>query len=348
MIPIDLRSDTVTQPTEAMRRAMAAAEVGDDVFGEDPTVRRLEALAAERTGKAAALFVTSGTMANLVCQMVHCGRGDEMILGDQSHIFYYEQGGSAALGGIHPRIVPNRPDGTIDPAHIAAAVRADDVHFPRSRLLVLENTHNRCNGYPLEKSYIDGVAETARAARMKLHIDGARIFNAAEATGTSPAELSAAADSITFCLSKGLCAPVGSVLCGSSDFVARARRARKLLGGGMRQAGVLAAAGIVAIEEMTARLAQDHANAARLASGLAGIEGISLDPSLVRTNIVFFHLNENGPDAATFRQALAERGVRVLALGPRSLRAVTHHPITENEIRVAISEIGACVQELHR
>ena len=345
---VDLRSDTITQPTSKMRTAMANAELGDDVFGEDPTVARLETLAAYTMGKEAALFVSSGTMGNLVSQLAHCGRGDEIILGDQSHVFYYEQGGSAAVGGLHARTLPNRADGTIDPADILAAIRPEDIHFPRSRLLILENTHNRCNGYPLEKSYIDEVAETARSAGMKLHIDGARIFNAAEATGTSPAELSAAADSITFCLSKGLCAPVGSVLCGSSDFVARARRARKLLGGGMRQAGVLAAAGIVAIEEMTARLAQDHANAARLASGLAGIEGISLDPSQVRTNIVFFHLNENGPDAATFRQALAERGVRVLALGPRSLRAVTHHPITENEIRVAISEIGACVQELHR
>ncbi len=336
MEPIDLRSDTVTVPTGAMRRAMAEAEVGDDVFGEDPTVRRLEEMAAERMGKEAALLVSSGTMANLVCQMAHCGRGDEMILGDQAHIFFYEQGGCAAVGGIHPRTVENRPDGTVDLAAIEAAVRADDVHFPQSRLLVLENTHNRCSGSPLDVPFMAAAGKVARRHGLAIHVDGARIFNAAVALNRTPAELAAEADSISFCLSKGLCAPVGSLVCANRDFVLKARRVRKVLGGGMRQAGVIAAAGIVALTEMTDRLSEDHENARVLAEAVAGIGGLSADPERVRTNIVFIGTAGTGKAAAEIAARLKDRGVLCLASGPDTLRAVTHHPISRADIDRAI------------
>ena len=333
---IDLRSDTLTHPTAAMRRAMAAAEVGDDVFGEDPTISRLEAMAAKRMGKQAALFVASGTMGNLVSQLAHCQRGDEIILGDQSHIFFYEQGGSAAVGGIHSRTVPNRPDGTMDLKAIEAAIRTEDIHFPRTRLIVLENTHNRCCGHPLSPAYMQEVAALARTHGLKVHVDGARIFNAAAALGIEPRPLVETADSVSFCLSKGLSAPVGSLVCGPSDFVARARRARKVLGGGMRQAGVLAAAGIVALEEMTGRLAEDHANAKRLAEGLASLEGLSVDPRRIRTNIVFVDVVQEDLTAAELSASLADGGVRVLPLGPRQIRAVTHRHIRSGDIDRAL------------
>jgi len=334
--PLDLRSDTITRPTESMRRAMAAAEVGDDVFCEDPTVNRLEALAAERLGKEAGLFVSSGTLGNLVCQLTHCGRGDEMILGDQAHIFYYEQGGSAAVGGIHPHIIPNLPDGRLDLETIEAAVRPENVHFPRSRLIVLENTHNRCNGSPLGPDYLKQVGELARGHGLKLHIDGARLFNAAVALHVDAADLVVEADSVSICLSKGLAAPVGSVVCGSRAFIEQARRNRKILGGGMRQAGVLAAAGIVALTEMTARLADDHANARRLAEGLAELGGISVEPETVHTNIVFIEVDAGRMSAAALAKKLEAAGVRVLASGPRQLRAVTHYHITAEHIYAAL------------
>ena len=334
---IDLRSDTITLPTPAMRKAMAAAEVGDDVFGEDPTVRRLEALAAQRMGKEAALLVASGTMGNLVCQMAHCGRGDEMILGDKSHIFYYEQGGSAAIGGIHPRIVPNQPDGTLLPEDVLSAIRIDNIHFPVTRLIVLENTHNLCNGSPLTLSYLKQVGEIAHGNGLKLHVDGARIFNAAIALGVSPADLSAPADSISFCLSKGLAAPVGSLVCGSEAFIAKARRIRKVLGGGMRQAGIIAAAGIVALEQMVERLSEDHDNARHLAEGLADLEGLSLgDLEQVKTNIIYIDLTLDLP-ASEAAQKLEKAGVRVNPVGPHRLRAVTHHGITAEDVDTAVA-----------
>ena len=258
---VDLRSDTLTRPTDAMSRAMAAADVGDDVFGEDPTVNRLEEMAADRMGKEAALFVASGTMGNLVSLLTHCARGEEIILGSFAHTFYFEQGGSAAVGGIHPRTLPNQPDGTLTVSDIEGAVRPDNVHFPRTRLIVLENTHNLCGGHPLDIDYMRAVGDIARRHSLKIHVDGARFFNAAVALDVPAAKLAADADSVSFCLSKGLAAPVGSVVCGNHDFIAEARRARKILGGGMRQAGVLAAAGIVALNEMVDRLADDHANA---------------------------------------------------------------------------------------
>jgi threonine aldolase len=337
MRTVELRSDTMTRPTPAMRKAMAEADVGDDVFGEDQTVNRLEMLAAERLHKEAALFVCSGTMANLVSQMAHCGRGDEMILGSLAHSFYYEQGGSAAVASIHPRTIPNQADGKLALDEIEAAIRTDNIHFPRTRLIALENTHNLCGGAPLEAAYVREVAAIARRHGIGLHVDGARLFNAAVALGVPAHRLVADADSVSVCLSKGLAAPVGSVVCGSREFIQTARRARKLLGGGMRQAGVLAAAGIVALTEMVERLAEDHANARRLAEGLAGISGLELDPGRYVTNIVYFDVTRQGLTAAELVARLQREGVRMLAAGPRSLRAVTHYEATAQDIEFALS-----------
>ncbi len=341
---IDLRSDTVTLPTQAMREAMYRAEVGDDVYGEDPTVNRLEAMAAERMGKEAALFVVSGTMANLVALLTHCGRGDEIIVGDLAHTFLYEQGGASALGGIHVHTVRNRPDGTLDLQEIEGAVRADNVHFPRTRLVCLENTHNRCGGMPLTPEYTAAVGALARGHGLAVHLDGARIFNAAVALGVDVRDLTRDVDTVSFCLSKGLGAPVGSLLCGTRDFIAEARRNRKVVGGGMRQAGVIAAAGIVALEQMVDRLAEDHENARRLAFGLAEIPGISLDPTQVRTNIVIFDLVAERPTPAEFAARLGEAGVKVLALGQR-IRLVTHHGIDAADIDRALAVIGEVMKE---
>lgn len=329
---VDLRSDTLTRPTPAMSQAIAEAEVGDDVFGEDPTVNKLEALAAERLGKEAALFVASGTMGNLVSLLAHCGRGEEIILGSLSHTFFFEQGGSSAVGGIHPRTIPNQPDGTLPLPEIEAAIRADNIHFPRTRLIVLENTHNLCSGYPLDIDYMQAVGDIARRHDLKIHVDGARFFNAAVALSVAPDKLAAEADSVSFCLSKGLAAPVGSVVCGSRDFIARARRARKVVGGGMRQAGVLAAAGIVALTEMVDRLADDHANARKLAQGLAKLPGISIHLSQINSNIVFFELARDDMTAEQLVKMLNDMGVRMLPVGVGRIRAVTHYHITAEDI----------------
>nr|HID14113.1 low-specificity L-threonine aldolase [Anaerolineae bacterium] len=339
---IDLRSDTVTQPTPAMREAMYRAEVGDDVFGEDPTVNRLERMAADRLGKEAALFVASGTMGNLVALLTHCGRGDEVILGDRCHTFLFEQGGMAALGGITPRPIPNQPDGTLRLEDVVGAIRADNLHFPRTRLVCLENTHNMCNGTPLTGEYTAQVAHLAHNHGLRVHLDGARIFNAAVALGVDVRELVREVDSVMFCLSKGLCAPVGSLLCGSADFIAEARRARKVVGGGMRQAGVLAAAGLVALEQMTDRLAEDHARAKRLVEGLARIPGVEVTP--VTTNILYFRLTEGvskTPEEVV--EALAERGVRVLGREDGRFRAVTHYWISDEDIERTIEAMREVV-----
>ena len=334
---IDLRSDTITRPTPAMRRAMADAEVGDDVFKEDPTVNRLEEMAARRMGKPAALLVASGTMGNLVSQLAHCGRGDETILGDQSHVFFYEQGGASALGGIHPRTLPNNVDGTIDVEKIEAAIRPDDDHFPASRLVILENTHNRCSGTPLTAAYTAAVGRLAHRHGLKLHIDGARLFNAALSLGVDVAELAAPADSVTFCLSKGLAAPMGSVLCGDGAFIARARRVRKSVGGGMRQAGIIAAAGIVALTEMTDRLAEDHANARALAVGLAEIPGLQVDPDAICTNIVYFRVDRDRMDASAMVARLGEQGIRVLPTAKDQMRAVLNYHVTAADVGRALA-----------
>lgn len=336
MPPIDLRSDTVTKPTPAMRRAMYEAEVGDDVLGDDPTVKRLEALAAERVGKEAALYVPSGTMANLISVLVHCRRGEEMILGDQAHIYIYEAGGSAAVGSVHPRPVPNLPNGQLDLALVEAAIRDENVHTPRTRLLALENTHNRCSGAVLPLSYMHAAGDLARRRGLKLHLDGARLFNAAAALGVPAAEIAAPCDSVSFCLSKGLGAPVGSLVAGSREFVDEARRQRKVLGGGMRQSGVLAAAGIIALTEMTERLAEDHARARRLAEGLTRLPGIVLDPQDVPTNIVIFALERADLTPAQLIARLADQGVWVLSMGGQRLRAVTNYHIDDEAVDRAV------------
>ena len=334
---VDLRSDTVTLPTITMRQAMFDAPLGDDVYGEDPTVNRLEAMAAERLGKEAALFVPSGTMANLVCLLSHCARGDEAIMGHSAHTFLFEAGSSAAVGGIHPSTVPNQPDGTMDLTELAGAIRdANNDHYPHSRLICLENTHNRCGGAVLTPMYMTQVRELADRHGLAIHLDGARIFNAAAALGVDASELARDADSVSFCLSKGLAAPVGSVVCGSAVFMRKARRQRKMLGGGMRQAGVLAAAGIVALETMTDRLVDDHANAKRLAQGLAQSPDILLDAGRVQTNIVIFEMAPEAISPKQFAQGLAARGVKVGVIGGRRLRAVTHCDVSTEDIDYAI------------
>jgi threonine aldolase len=339
--PVDLRSDTVTRPTPAMRAAMAAAEVGDDVFGDDPTVNRLEEFAAVRLGKAAAVFVPSGTMGNLAALLAWCARGDEIILGQESHTFIFEAGGSAAVGGIHPRPLANQPDGTLDLAAVEEAVRVDNVHYPITRLICLENTHNRCGGAVFGPAYMADIRQLADRHGLALHLDGARLFNAAAALGVDARELARDADSVTFCLSKALAAPVGSVLCGPADFIARARRARKMLGGGMRQAGVLAAAGLVAMDTMVDRLPEDHLHARQLAEALATLPGIELDPDSVRTNIVIFGLAPNTLSPEAFAAGLAGHGVRLLPIGGGKLRAVTHYEITAEGVELAVAAAKA-------
>jgi len=324
---IDLRSDTVTQPTPEMREAMYKAELGDDVFGDDPTVNRLEEMSAAKMGKEAAVFVASGTMGNLVSLLTHCGRGEEVIVGDQAHIFRYEAGGSSALGGIAQFQIPNNPDGTLPLDKVEAAIRGGDQHEPRTKLIALENTHNRCGGTILTPEYMNEVRALANRHGLRVHLDGARIFNASVALGIDVKELTQYADSVTFCLSKGLSAPVGSVICGPKDFIAEARRNRKRLGGGMRQAGVLAAAGIVALEKMIDRLADDHANARRLAEGLADTPGYIVDVDHVQTNIIFFELEPGvkvSGDVVT--QRMLEHQVKLISPGIhfRRFRAVTH------------------------
>lgn len=343
MDTIDLRSDTITRPTPAMCMAMANAEVGDDVFGEDPSVNRLEEMAADLMGKPAALFVTSGTMGNLVSQLAHCRRGDETLLGDQSHTFIYEQGGAAAVGGLHPHILPNAADGTLNLDELEAAVREDDVHFPRTRLILLENTHNRCGGRVLSPEYVTAVGKLARRYGLKLHIDGARIFNAAIALDQPPAKLVAPADSVTFCLSKALGAPVGSVVCGETDFIAEARRMRKLLGGGMRQAGVLAAAGMVALKEMVQRLVEDHENARRLAQGLTATAGLVVDIATVETNLVYIKVAHPNMTAPQLVERLAARGLLVLATSKESIRAVPTYHTSAKDIDAAVRIFRQCL-----
>ncbi len=329
---VDLRSDTITKPTPAMRQAMASAEVGDDVFGEDPTLNRLEEMAAEILGKEAAVFVASGTMGNLVCQLSHCARGEEVIMGDQAHIMTSEQAGAAALGGVQPRTIPNQPDGKLLIEDIKTAIRPDNIHCPRTRLIALENTHNSCNGSPLEPDYVDAVAQLAQNHGLKLHIDGARIFNAAAAFGVPVSEIVKKADSVTFCLSKGLAAPAGSVVCGTGEFILEARRVRKVLGGGMRQAGILAAAGIVALTEMVDRLDEDHQNARKLAEGLAEINGIAIVPDNIRSNILFFDIEKDDITAEQLTAQLKEQGVRMGPRNPKKIRAVTNYHVTKEDI----------------
>ena len=334
---IDLRSDTVTKPTEEMRQAMAKAEVGDDVYGEDPTINRLQQIAAETMGKEAGLFVASGTMGNLLSVLSVCRRGDEVIMGNLGHTFLFEAGGISALGGVFPHTLPNQADGSLRLEDIEDAIRPDDIHDPISRMVILENTHNRCGGTVLSPQYTQAVAELAHRHHLHLHLDGARVFNAAVALGIPAAKAAEAADSVTFCLSKGLCAPVGSVVCGSRDFIQQGRRIRKMLGGGMRQAGILAAAGIVALEKMTTRLQEDHEKAKELAEGLVKIPGIVFEMGFPQTNMVFPSLSpEVSLSTQQVIEKLGEMGIRLSAVASRRFRLVTHYRISEEDVTAVV------------
>ncbi|HAV78848.1 MAG TPA: low-specificity L-threonine aldolase [Anaerolineae bacterium] len=334
---VDLRSDTVTKPTPEMREAMAEAEVGDDVFRDDPTVNKLEALAAEMLGKESAIFVPSGTMGNLLALLVHCQRGDEIIVGNKSHIYLNEAGGMSALGGIQPCAILNQKDGTLAVDDILASIRSEDVHHPITRLICLENTQNICGGVPLTVEYTRLVGEIARENNLSLHIDGARIFNAAVAQNVNVKELSAPADSVMFCLSKGLASPIGSMLVGTEKFINRARHLRKMLGGGMRQAGIVAAAGLISMEKLAERLADDHVRAKKIADGLRKIDGLVVDDGPY-TNMIFLNLSENIKlSMQRIAEKLKESGVLIDADNSRRLRLVTHYWIDDEGVDKSIS-----------
>ncbi|MGE5235302.1 MAG: threonine aldolase family protein [Acidobacteriota bacterium] len=340
---IDFRSDTVTHPTREMRRAMAEAEVGDDVYEEDPTVRRLEELAAERLERGAALFVPTGTMGNQVAVHLHTSPGSEVVIEARGHIFNFEMGAMAVWSGALPRPIVT-PNGLLEPAQVESAISPKVSYRTPTRLLCLENTHNLWSGLPMDAARTRALAAVAQAHGVRVHLDGARIFNAATALGTSAAELAQECDSVMFCLSKGLAAPVGSMLVGDADFITEARRVRKLFGGGMRQVGVLAAAGIVALTEMVERLHEDHARARRLADGLAELPGVVLDPASVQTNIIVFGLRPERPADAQdttpsqrFVAGLRERGVLCGAFGATDVRMVTHYEITDHDVDVALT-----------
>jgi threonine aldolase len=338
---VDLRSDTVTKPTESMRAAMATAEVDDDVLGNDPTALRLETEMARITGKEAALFVPSGTMGNLISVLVHCDlRGSEVILGDNSHIHIYENGGISTIGGVHPRTVKNNQDGTMDIALIEAAIRdpRGALVYPTTRLICLENSHANSGGKCLSVEYTDKVGELAKKHGLKLHIDGARIFNASVALGVPVHRLVQVADSVSVCLSKGLGAPVGSVIVGSKSFIAKAKILRKTLGGGMRQIGILCAAAFVAVQENVGKLEGDHKNAKILAEGLNQIKGIRVDVASVETNIMYFDIEESSKfTAEKLCKFLEERGILLMAESSSRVRIVLHHQISESDVQYTLS-----------
>lgn len=335
---IDLRSDTVTKPTPEMREAMARAEVGDDVYGEDPTVNRLEALGAEMTGKEAAVFVPTGTMGNQVSIMAWTQRGDEIIVESNAHIFMFEAGGPAVLSGVQIRTVPGFR-GAMDPEDVEAAIRPQDLHCPRTSLICLENTHNRSGGCVIPLDNMKAIYELAKQHGINVHLDGARVFNAATALDVDVKQITRYADSVQFCLSKGLCAPVGSLVAGPKEFVDRARKARKILGGGMRQAGVLAAAGIVALEKMTKRLGEDHEKARKLAQGLAAIPGLEIDMDTVQTNMVMVGTKGAGIDAAEFAALMKRHGVLFNWSTRYKVRMVTHNDVGFDDIDEAIRRV---------
>jgi threonine aldolase len=335
---IDLRSDTVTVPTPEMREAMYRAEVGDDVYGEDPTVNRLEELAAAKVGKEAAVFVASGTMGNLVSVLAQTQHGDEVILEADAHIFYYEAAGIARFGGCQTRTIRGRR-GAMDPAEVEAAVRGKNIHYPRTSLICLENTHNRAGGTVIPLANMAAIKGIADRHGLRMHLDGARVFNAAVALGVEVTEITSKVDSVQFCLSKGLSAPVGSIIAGTREFAERARAFRKAVGGGMRQAGVIAAAGIVALERMTARLAEDHAHAARLARGLATVTGLQIDLAQVETNIVMINFEAaegSVVGAAAFTVRMKEHGVLCGVMDERRVRMVTHCGIAGDDVDAAV------------
>ena len=351
---IDLRSDTVTLPSPKMREAMARAEVGDDVYGEDPTINHLQDLAAELTGKEAALFVPSGTMGNLIAILTHAGRGQAVIVGDQSHIYHYEAGGASVLGGSPICVLPNTKDGMLDLELVKANIADEsDAHVAPTALICIENTHNRCGGAVLSREQVEAMSELAHTQSLHIHMDGARVFNAAAALHIPVSTLIQSVDSLMFCLSKGLSAPVGSMLVGNKEFIRRAHRARKLLGGGMRQAGVLAAAGIIALEEMVDRLPEDHENAKLLAQGLADFPQIEIDPERVVTNILYFTLRDEQQKELTASQTVLfaararEQGVLIGHVGGGSIRAVTHYGIERQHITTALTGIRRALIDMH-
>ena len=342
---IDLRSDTVTLPSDEMREAACDAELGDDVFGEDATVNRLQEHAARLVGKEAALLVSSGTMGNLVSMLTFCQRGEEVILGDRCHMFLNECGSISTVGGIHPHTIPNQPDGTMRLEDIEGAIRGDNDHWPRTRVICLENTHNRCFGAPLTAEYMKTVAELAWTKGLSVHLDGARIFNAVVALGVDVKEFTQHVDSLSFCLSKGLAAPVGSIICGTKEFISEARRNRKVLGGGMRQAGIIAAPGLVALDKMITRLAEDHANARRLAKGISEINGLRIELSRVKTNIIYFDVTNREISAEKIQAGLEKRGIKALPTGPARFRMVTHYGVEQGDIDRTIAVLREIMAE---
>nr|WP_281506257.1 GntG family PLP-dependent aldolase [Amycolatopsis sp. FBCC-B4732] len=341
-----MRSDTFTLPTRQMLEAIAGAALGDDVYGEDPTVARLEELAAEMVGKPAACFMPSGTMANLAALLVHVPRGGRVLVGNESDIYLYEAGGASVCGGLVYEPVPTQSDGTLAPADLAATMPPDpdDPQFAPPGLICVENTHNRMGGRVLSRRYLAELREFAAGHGLPVHMDGARIFNAAVATGVPAARIAAHADSVQFCLSKGLSAPAGSILAGESAFVTRARRVRKMLGGGMRQAGLLAAAGIVALTSMTDRLAEDHELAAAFAASLAQVDGIEIEAGAVVTNIVLFRVEAGGLDDESFLRAARGRGLAMAEFGHGRIRAVTHRGLTATDIADAAAIVADVVR----
>lgn len=339
---IDLRSDTVTWPTEAMRKAMAQAPVGDDVYGDDPTVNELERLAAEMTGKEAALFVPSGTFGNQLSLFTWCPRGSEVILGEQCHIIQHEAGAASVIAGVQTRPI-FAPDGILPLETIEERIRGNDIHYPPTSLICIENAHSSGRVIPL--SYMKEVAQLAHAHGLPVHLDGARLFNAAVSMGVSAIEISSTVDSVMFCLSKGLCAPVGSMLAGSREFIEKARRRRKIMGGGMRQVGVLAAAGLIALKDMTRRLAEDHENAHYLASQLAWIPGIEVEKEALDINMVFFKLPA-GIDGSALVRYFKERGVLINPPEQGWCRFVTHYWIHKEDIDKVIGLMNDCIGAL--
>lgn len=344
---VDMRSDTVTEPTDEMRTAMYEASVGDDVFEEDPTVILLESKAAALLGKESALFVPSGTMGNLLSIMVHCSRrGDEVLVGDKCHITIYEQGGVASIAGVHPRTVKTLPDGTLDLRDLQEKVRPNDIHAPSSRLVCIENTHNLMGGRVIRPIYMKTLVELAQSYSLKVHVDGARIFNAATALGVPVSSLLEGVDSVSCCLSKGLGSPIGSVIAGSSLFIKAARRLRKVLGGGMRQVGILAAPGIIALEKMSLRLQEDHDNAKRLAVGISSMKhlGLDVDPDKVETNIVCFEVSHPELSGQLLVEKLASDDgsgviVKMLVAQGNTVRAVTHHQVTQDGVDLCLKKL---------
>ncbi len=351
---IDLRSDTVTLPSNEMRKAITSAKLGDDVFGEDPSVNELEEKAAKIMGKEAGLLVPSGTMGNLVSILTHCARGTEIILGDKAHTFVFEAGGISAFGGVHSRQLKNQADGTINIEEIKSAIRMDNDHFPKTAAITLENTHNLCNGSPLTPDYVKDVSQIASYNDMKLHIDGARIFNAAVSLDVDVKDLVTGADSITFCLSKGLAAPIGSVICGSENFIYQARRNRKALGGGMRQAGIIAAAGIFSMDTMIDQIHEDHETAKRLAEGINEIDGLWIDLENIKTNILYFD-SEKGKDRGEELARQTENieiypfeiimdNTHFFESRPGRFRLVTHYGITRDDVEKSLAALKNMVK----